>query len=134
MRNTLRNEKGVSLLEIVVAGAMFAALVLALSPSMLNTRKAAALSENSSIATTLGLDKLEELRARDSDHGDLTAGSHDDADNPLRSDGTTGGVFNRSWTVTNDTPEPGMKLVEMQVSWQDRLGQSAVNLVTLVMP
>ncbi|MGH7860438.1 MAG: type IV pilus modification PilV family protein [Candidatus Binatia bacterium] len=131
----LLSERGSSLLEIVVASSIFAFLVLSLSPSILNTQKTAALSGNSSIASTLALDKLDQLRGLDpSAGGDMAAGTWPDTLNPLRADGTTGGIFTRTWTVTDNTPEVGMKRVEMQVSWRDRLGQSAVSLVTLVLP
>ena len=130
----IRSERGISLIEVAVSGAVFAALVLALSPSMLNTRKAAALSENTSVATTLALDKIEDLRSKEPVHAELQQGTWSDPANPLRPDGEAGGIFNRSWTVTDNTPEFGVKRVEMQVSWRDRTGQSAVSLVTLVMP
>lgn len=134
LRTKLASSRGSSLLEIVVAGAIFSFLVLALSPSMLNTRKAASLSGNASIATTLALDKLEQLRSQKSNHADLSPGAHLDTANPLRAEGTTGGIFTRRWTVVDDTPDFGMKQVTMQVSWRDRTGQSAVNLVSLMMP
>jgi type II secretory pathway pseudopilin PulG len=130
----LASSRGSSLLEIVVAGAIFSFLVLALSPSMLNTRKAASLSGNASVATTLALDKLEQLRSLDSDNPQLSPGVQLDPLNPLRAEGTNGGIFTRRWTVVDDTPDFGMKQVTVQVSWRDRTGQSAVNLVNLVMP
>lgn len=130
----LADPRGSTFLEVVVAGGIFAFLVLALSPSILNSHRAAALSGNSAIASTLALDKLEELRSLLPTAADLAAGAHVDAGNPMQSDGTAGGIFNRSWEVTDDTPETGMKLVEMTVSWQNQLGQSAVTLVTVQMP
>jgi type II secretory pathway pseudopilin PulG len=128
------SRRGSSLLEIVVAGGILAFLVLALSPSLLNTRRAAALSANVSAATVLAVDKLEELRSVSSDDPALAAGTHQDPSNPLTPDGRPGGMFVRRWIVTDDVPDPGMKKVEMQVSWRDRTGQNAVNLVTLLLP
>ncbi|MGH7818575.1 MAG: type IV pilus modification PilV family protein [Candidatus Binatia bacterium] len=130
----LLSERGSSLLEIVVASSIFAFLVLSLSPSILNTQKTAALSGNSSIASTLALDKLDQLRGLDPSDPLLAAGTRNDPLNPLASSGSTGGIFARSWTVTDNTPEVGMKRLEVQVTWRDRLGQSAVSLVTLLLP
>ena len=106
-------ERGSTFLEVVVAGVIFAFLVIALSPSILSSHRAAALSSHSAIASTLALDKLEELRSLDSTSADLTAGAHADAGNPMQSDGAAGGVFNQTWQVTDDSPDTGMKLVEL---------------------
>lgn len=127
----LCSQGGSSLIEIVVAGAIFAFLVLSLTNSILNTRKAAVLSADASVAVTLAQDELEALRNLASTASDLRAGSHSDPLNPLNPNGATGGIYTRTWTVTDDSPVSGMKRIEMRVSWNDRVGPSAVTLVTL---
>ncbi len=128
------SNSGGSLTEVVVATAIFASTVLGLMNSFLNTRKATFLTENTSAAVTLAQDKLEQIRTLAASSTDLTAGVHSDSLNPLSSDGTTGGIFTRRWTVTDNTPTTGMKRVEMQVSWSDRIGTPSITLVALEMP
>lgn len=130
----LRSDAGTSLTEIVVATAIFASTVLGLMNSFLNTRKAALLTEQTSAAVTLAQDKLEQLRTFAATSGDLAAGTHSDPLNPLHADGSTGGLFTRQWTVTDDIPINGMKRVEMRVTWRDRIGSPTVTLVALEMP
>jgi Tfp pilus assembly protein PilV len=133
-RRQLRSQAGVSLTEVIVATSIFASTVLGLMNAFLNTTKAAMFTENSSAAITLAQDKLEQLRSLPSTNSQLAAGTWPDSLNPLAANATTGGIFTRSWTVTNNTPVTGMKRVEMRVSWRDRMGSPSVTLVALVMP
>jgi hypothetical protein len=69
--------------------------------------------EDLSIAASLAQDRLERLKTLRSDDPDLVQGDHTDAENPVR------GRFDLSWTITDDTPLPGMKMVDMTVSYLD---------------
>ncbi len=91
---------------------------------MLNTRKVADLSKNQSIAATLAEDKIEQIRTLST----IASGS----DGPFKPDGTSGGIFSRSWTVTANSPTTGVSRVEVVVSWPDRPNAGSVRLVTLV--
>ncbi len=45
--------------------------------------------------------------------------------NPLRADGTPGGKFNRSWSVSaNNSPTWGLKTVTVTVAWTDSRSHS----------
>jgi Tfp pilus assembly protein PilV len=119
-----RAEHGGTFIEVLAAIAVFAVVVIGLSPTLLSTRKVADLSKNQSVATTLAEDKIEQIRTLST----VASGS----DGPLNADGTSGGIFNRSWTVTANTPTIGVSRVEVVVSWRDRPNASSVRLVTLV--
>lgn len=119
-------ERGSSFVELLAAVTVFAIVVLGLSPSLLSTRKVAGLGRNQSIAATLAEDKIEQIRAQSS--GVVSSGS----DGPLNADGSSGGIFNRAWTVTPNTPLAGTSRVVVTVSWRDRPANSSVTLVTLI--
>jgi Tfp pilus assembly protein PilV len=122
----LNTECGSSIIELLAAVTVFAIVVLGLSPSLLSTRKVASLGKNQSIAATLARDKVEQLRALSS--GLVSSGS----DGPLNPDGSSGGIFNRAWTVMPNTPNAQLSRVVVTVSWRDRPGNSSINLVTLI--
>src|SRR2546421_9490 len=128
MRDRARYQQGTTFIEVIAAVSVFALVVSGLSPALLSARKAADLSKNQSIATTLAKDKIEEFRTQTSP----AAGTYNDPNNPLQPGGTTGGIFNRSWTVTADTPISGVNRVAVTVQWSDRPAQTSVTLVTLV--
>jgi len=119
-----RGQRGSTFIEVLAAVSVFAVVAVGLSPALLSTRKVADLSTNQAIATTLAEDKIEQIRTLST----VANGS----DGPLQADGTSGGIFNRSWTVTSSTPVSGVSRVAVVVSWQDRVGTPSVQLVTLV--
>jgi Tfp pilus assembly protein PilV len=120
---TLRSQRGATFIEIMAAVTVFAVVVIGLSPALLSVRKFADLSTNQSIATALAGDKLEQIRTLSS----VSNGN----DGPLKADGTSGGIFSRSWTVTSNTPRTGVNEASVAVSWQDRQGTNTITLVTL---
>jgi Tfp pilus assembly protein PilV len=124
MIEQVRSEHGSTFIEVLAAVAVFAVVVIGLSPTLLNTRKVADLSKNQSVATTLAEDKVEQIRTLST----VAGGS----DGPLNANGTSGGIFSRTWTVTANTPTIGLSRVEVVVSWRDRPSASSVRLVTLV--
>ena len=119
-----RSQHGGTFIEVLAAVAVFAVVVVGLSPTLLNTRRVADLSKNQSVATTLAEDKIEQIRTLST----VTSSS----DGPLNADGTSGGIFSRSWTVTANSPTAGISRLEVVVSWRDRPSASSVRLVTLV--
>jgi prepilin-type N-terminal cleavage/methylation domain-containing protein len=122
--NHLRDQRGVSLVEIIAAVSVFAVAVVGLSPSLLGARKFAELGKNQSIATALAQDKIEQLRVSST----VSSGS----DGPLQPSGASGGMFSRSWTVLADSPAPNVNCVIVTVTWPERPNISSVRLVTLV--
>jgi len=126
MIGRLRAQRGSSFVELLAAVTVFAIVVLGLSPSLLSTRRVASLGKNRSVAATLAVDKVEQIRAKGS--GLLSSGN----DGPFNADGSPGGIFSRSWTITPATPNVQLSRVVVTVSWRDRPGNNSVRLVTLI--
>jgi hypothetical protein len=75
--------------------------------------RSVAKGEDLSVASSLAQDQLERLKGLPADDPDLVQGDHAHVDNPVR------GRFELSWTVTDDTPLPGMKMIDMNVAYLD---------------
>jgi prepilin-type N-terminal cleavage/methylation domain-containing protein len=120
----LKNERGATLLEIMVALVVFGiGLVIAMRTIPESTAKTSR-SRNLTIAVNLAQEGIEELMGEPFNAADLTAGTHADPDNPLR------GHFDRSWTVTDATPVAGMKLISVSVSFPTASADSVAMLRT----
>ena len=108
---------GYSLIEVLVAMAIFAIASLSLSAGAVAVIRAGHVSERLTQATILAQDKLEEFRAEFE---------------PLRDGSDTRQAgFVRSWQVSFDTPESGVARIDVTVSWSDPQPHS-VTLVTVI--
>jgi Tfp pilus assembly protein PilV len=125
MKKTLASQKGATLIEVMGAVTVFAVTAIGISPTLLSTRKMAAISASRSVAATLAADKIEQIRTMSSMPG---SGS----DGPLKADGTSGGIYTRTWTVAANSPVPWINRVSVTVSWRDRPTSQSVTLMTLV--
>lgn len=116
-----RSEAGVSLIEVFFAITLFAIIASSLGAATVGSMKSNATSRDTSSATTLLYDKVDQLRSLNAKPvpPDLTAGLHTDPLNPLTELGTTGGSFQRTWRVTTDTPRVGMSEVVVTVIWME---------------
>ena len=126
MIRTTFGQKGSSFIELLASVGVFSIVAIGLSPALLSARKVAATSRSQSMAMTLASDKIEQIRSQS---GTVTAGS----DGPLNADGSSGGIFNRSWTVNGTDPEIGLSRVVVTVSWRERnMGTNAVSLSAVI--
>jgi Tfp pilus assembly protein PilV len=103
---------GFSLLDVLVgmvilALALFSALALAS-----NNARLVSANQNVAAASLLAQNKMEELR--NATYASLATGADTGT---LTPQGASGGIFSRSWTVTNNSPMAGMKTVVVTVSW-----------------
>jgi prepilin-type N-terminal cleavage/methylation domain-containing protein len=107
----LGNEKGMTLIELlvvcVVLGIAFLGLAGIFPLGMQNINQ----SRMRTVATDLAQEKMEDLLSLRSNNTDLDSGTHSDPGNPVRS------TFNRSWTVTDNTPVADMKMIEVRVTY-----------------
>ena len=105
------NENGMTMVELlvvcVIISIAFMGLVAIFPLGMQNVNE----SRMRTVATDLAQERMEELLNLRTTNTDLTAGSHDDPDNPVRS------TFTRTWTVTDDTPVTDMKQIEVTVTY-----------------
>jgi Tfp pilus assembly protein PilV len=128
---------GAALVEIVVALVIFVAVSVGLTSSTINAKRTSDGSRHAAEATTLAFDKLEQMRAEAPTSADFTAGSHTDAATPMGANGSAGGIFTRTWTVTTNLSglSPSVTTgvigrVDMRVSWPTPSGTAAVTLVS----
>jgi len=122
----LKNQRGASLVEIMVALVIFGIGLTMAIRSLPEGNAKTTRSRNMSIAVNLAQEKLEDLMALTYIAGDLTAGTHDDPDNPIN------GHFTRSWTVVDDTPMPEMKSISVSVSFPTASADSVRTLRTFI--
>ena len=82
-------------------------------------------------ATLLARAQIEEFKTV-TDVTTLDAGPFDDLNNPVDQNGGPGGIFTRSWAVTNPAGGSNTRQVEMTVSWT-RDGQNRrVVLISII--
>jgi hypothetical protein len=55
---------------------------------------------------------------------DLSAGNHNDPDNPIE------GLFTRSWTVADDNPITGCKRLTVTISWTEEGQARSIQMLT----
>jgi type IV pilus assembly protein PilV len=114
--NTLQNENGFTLLEVLFALVIFSIGLLAVNAMTTMVIKSNYMSKNLTTAVHLAQNKLDALNA--GPYADVdNAGLADELD--LDAQEVAGaGIFNRSVTVTTSTA-PDYKTVEVIVSWSD---------------
>ena len=112
----LRNNKGFTLVEIMIAVFILVIALLGLISVTVMVIKGNSFSKTMTTATTLAKDKMEQLK--NTGYGSL-AGSTDYAklDSTAQATQTAESIYTRTWTVTNDSPAAGMKTVEVTVQW-----------------
>ena len=110
---------GFSLIESLVATVFLSVALLGLASSAISLTRNEKSADSTSAAHGLVTQKLEQLRSLPLDA--IAPGNFTDGANPLRADGTTGGMFTRTWTVSaNNTPTNGLRTVTVTVSWHPR--------------
>ena len=122
--NILKSQRGITLIEIVVAMLIFAIGISAAMRTLPDSNRATSRSRNITTATNLAQEQIEILTASPYSSADLTAGTHNDPRNPIQRH------FTRSWTVTDNTPVANMKRVVITVRYASRNPDNAVTLNT----
>jgi prepilin-type N-terminal cleavage/methylation domain-containing protein len=91
-----RNQKGFSLVEMLIALAILALSMLAAASMQFNSIRNNTSGDIVTQANMLAKSKMEELK-NTTDLNSLTNG----ADNGINAEGQTGGIYDRTWTVEN---------------------------------
>ena len=119
-RSTRRRTRGISMVEALAATALLGGTLLALAGSSITMMRSEKSADSTSAATALALQQLEQLRSMPLGAAQLTPGQYYDPSNPLQADGTGGGIYSRSWQVSeDDTPRFGLRVVTVTVEWTD---------------
>lgn len=110
LRTKIAAARGFTLIEVLVAMCIFSIAVLGLAVGATSVMRANQTGLNTTIATNLAQDKLEELKAKTA--ANIASGG------PVTT--TSSGVtFSRSWTVTSNSPVTGVKRIDVTVTWTD---------------
>jgi Tfp pilus assembly protein PilV len=121
-----RTTRGSSLLEAVGSIAFIGIAVGGFAANSASLTRMGKTADSVTAATALAQQQLEALRGLPLGAAALSPGSYTDPANPLSADGSSGGVFQRSWTVSaNDTPRTGLRTVTVRVSWTDSRSHTA---------
>jgi Tfp pilus assembly protein PilV len=119
----LRNNEGITLLEVTIALFILAIGLLGLVGLQLVALKGDTLGQQATLASTLAKAKLSELQR--------TRQLTDGADQYM--DKANGVTYARQWTVHPDVPQPTMTTLKVQVSWRGGMADRAV-IVSAVAP
>ena len=119
-----RNQKGASVVEIMVALLIFGIGLVGAIRILPQSSAKTTRSRNKTIAVNIAQEKIEELMALGYQEADLAPGDHDDADNPIN------GHYSRTWSITDDTPITGMKMISVRVTFPTSSADSVATLRT----
>jgi prepilin-type N-terminal cleavage/methylation domain-containing protein len=111
--NPPNSNRGFSLVELTIAITFFGILMLGFLMTFPLGYRTVQKSEKLTIATSYAQDELERLKTLVWNDPDLAAGTHFDASNPID------GLYNRVWTVTENSPIAGMTTIDMDVTYTD---------------
>lgn len=103
----LKQEQGISLIEVVIALTIFTVGLLAVTSMQFSSVKGNFSARNVTEAVTLGQDKAEELYTLPYTHPDLAAGTHTQAL----------GYYNYSWIVVDDDALQNTKTITLNVQY-----------------
>ena len=117
------NHKGLTLLEAVIAMALFFVAVLAFAGVAVTASKGAAASKHLTVATTLAQDKLERVRSAGYDPAAALEtteayGTIPDFD-----------MYQRIVRMETGHPVPGLQTATVMVSWADDLHSVTVSTI-----
>ncbi len=112
--NNLSQEKGFTLIEVLIGVIILAIGVLAIAGMQITSTRGTSFSNNLMQASYAAQDRLELLKNTGFGDALLSYGSH--ADGTATSSGV---VYNRAYTVAPDPAGSGYKLITYVVTWND---------------
>jgi prepilin-type N-terminal cleavage/methylation domain-containing protein len=126
-RGAIARTAGFSLVEVLIALAVFMVGALSLSVVMPMATKRIVKAASQTRASELSADCAEQILATPWADADLVAGTHADPANPRN------GIYYVTWAVLDSVPVPNCKRVTVSVS-RNSAGAAALAQVTVVVP
>jgi len=120
----LQSQRGIGLIEIIIAILIFGIGISAAIRTLPDSNTATTRSRNLTLATNLAQEKVEELMGLPFSNAELSAGDHNDPQNPLQLH------FTRTWSVTDNVPVSDMKRLTVTVSYTSGSKDNSVTLTT----
>lgn len=130
MIELVRNKKGFSLVEFMIAIAILSIGLLSLVGLQSTAIRGNLTSKNMTSAILLAEKKMEEFK--NTSFTSLNNGTFNDPSNPLTSTGGTGGIFNRSWTISTYSGSTYMKQITINITWTEGGLSKATSLDTII--
>ena len=113
------------MVEALAATAFVAIGVMGFAANSVSLTRSGKTADSTSAAHALAQQTLEQLRSTPLGAAQVNPSNYADAANPLKADGTVGGPFTRTWTVSvNDVPAWGLRTVTVTVAWTDSKAHS----------
>lgn len=128
------NQKGFSLVEILIAMAIFAVGLLALAGMQITAIQGNTFSGTTTDGITLAQDRLEQLMTLTYSSltppgDDLAAGAHPPGTQEIGGTEQIQGItYTITWNVTDNSPIDNTKTVDMAVTWTENRRQRTVSV------
>jgi type IV pilus assembly protein PilV len=106
-----RTQSGFTLIEVMAALSILAFGILAVASMQAASLGGTTLAGSTTEATTVAMDRMEQLVSRSYSHSDLNSGTHP----PV-----TQGRFIINWTVTVNQPLTNTKTVTVMAQWTEK--------------
>ena len=124
----IQSQAGLTLIETLIALAIFSIGILGVAQLQIWNIKNNTTGNITTQATMLARTQLEELK-NISDVTSLTNGA--DANNPIDANGNAGGIYTRSWTISNPHGGSMSRQIQVTVSWNRRGQNRSIVLTTI---
>lgn len=119
MNTTIKNENGMTMVEVVIAMVLMAFILTSASVFVNNTNNTKANLNSISEATQIGNDMIESLRTTD----------YDSLDNEGENSATLNNIYKCSWSIEDSI---SYKIVKVTVSWPLDNPSHDIDLKTII--
>lgn len=123
----IEEKNGFTLIEVLIAIAVFSVGILAVASMQLWNTKNNTSGNIMTQATMLARAQIEQLK----NVADVTTLTNGTDPNLIDESGNPGGIYARSWTVTNPLGGNTSRLIEVTVNWNRRGQNRSVVLTTI---